>query len=245
MKFHILTLFPDFFESFKNTSIVKKGLDKGIFEVNVKNIRDYAVNTYGQVDDAPYGGGAGMLMRPEPIFDSFDSLDIPDNESKRVIFFTPKGKKMDHSSIIGLTKMENIVLICGHYEGVDQRVVDALVDEEYSIGDFVLTGGELPAMVLVDAVVRQLDGVIKKASLEEESFSSHLLEYRQYTRPASYRGMDVPGVLISGNHKEIDNYRKRDSVLQTYMYRPDLLDFYKDNKEIQKIISNIIMGESK
>ncbi len=232
INFYVLSLFPELFETFFNTSIVKKGFDRNAFNYTLKNFREFAVNNYGQVDDAPYGGGAGMLLRPEPIFDAYKSLNIPES-GKKVLFFSPKGKKIDHKYILDLTKLENIVLICGHYEGVDQRVLDALVDEEVSLGDFVLSGGEIPAMALMDAVIRQLDGVIRKDSLKEESFSENLLEYRQYTRPAVYQGMAVPEVLTSGNHKEIEKFKLSDSIRETLKKRPDLFD----NPECYQIIS--------
>lgn len=223
INFYILSLFPELFETFFNTSIVKKGFEKNAFNYTLKNFREFAVNNYGQVDDMPYGGGAGMLLRPEPIFDAYKSLNIPEN-GKKVLFFSPKGKKIGHKYILDLTKLENIVLICGHYEGVDQRVLDTLVDEEISLGDFVLSGGEIPAMALMDAVIRQLNGVIRKDSLKEESFSENLLEYRQYTRPAVYQGMAVPEVLTSGNHKEIERFKLLDSIRETLKKRPDLFD---------------------
>lgn len=232
INFYVLSLFPELFETFFNTSIVKKGFERNAFNYTLKNFREFAVNNYGQVDDAPYGGGAGMLLRPEPIFDAYKSLNIPES-GKKVLFFSPKGKKIDHKYILDLTKLENIVLICGHYEGVDQRVLDALVDEEVSLGDFVLSGGEIPAMALMDAVIRQLDGVIRKDSLKEESFSENLLEYRQYTRPAVYHGMAVPEVLTSGNHKEIEKFKLSDSIRETLKKRPDLFD----NPECYQIIS--------
>lgn len=236
--FYVITLFPELFETFFHTSIVRKGLEKGAFDYTLKNIRDHAINRYGQVDDAPYGGGAGMLLRPEPIFKAYDSLNIP-KENRKILFFSPKGRKIDHNYIIGLTKEKNIGLICGHYEGVDQRVLDSLVDEEISIGDFVLTGGEIPAMALIDAIIRQLNDVIRKESLKDESFSSGLLEYRQYTRPAVYRGMDVPSVLLSGNHKEIDNYKITDSIKETLKWRPDLINNYQYDDNIQLRINKM------
>lgn len=236
--FFVLTLFPDFFESFKNTSIVKKGLEKGIFSIIVKDIRDNAVNNYGQVDDVPFGGGAGMLLRPEPIFESFDELNIPEKERK-VIFFSPKGRRIDHDYILNLTKFKNIVLICGHYEGVDERVIDSLVDEEVSLGDFVLTGGELPAMIVIDSVVRQLDGVIKSRSLLDESFSNNLLEHRQWTRPREYRGLSVPDILLSGHHKNIEEYKLEDSIRETVKKRPDLIENGIFEKKIKILIDKI------
>lgn len=238
--FSVLTLFPDFIESFFQTSVIKKGYDKKAFNYKIKYIRDNAINKYGQVDDAPYGGGAGMLLRPEPVVEAFESLQLPE-EGRKVIFFSPKGRKIDHEYIINLTNYQNIVLLCGHYEGVDQRVIDSIVDDQLSIGDFVLTGGEIPAMALIDAVARQLDGVIKTHSLQDESFSHGLLEHRQYTRPVVYRGMTVPAVLTSGNHKEIELFRTTDSIRETMKYRSDLLENNKD-ENISKLI-NIIKRE--
>ncbi len=236
--FYVLSLFPELFETFFSTSIMKKGVEKKAVEYTLKNIRDHAINRYGQVDDSPYGGGAGMLMRPEPVFESFEALKVPE-EGRKVLFFSPKGRKIDHNYIIDLTKQQNIVLICGHYEGVDQRVLDTLVDEEVSLGDFVMTGGEIPAMALIDAVSRQLDGVIRKESLQEESFENGLLEYRQYTRPAVYRGLEVPEVLMSGNHKQIDDYKLMDSIRETIRFRPDLVESCQYDENIRKRISKI------
>lgn len=224
MNFHVLTLFPDFFRAFADSSMIKKGLDKGLFNINIKDIRDYAVNQYGQVDDTPYGGGAGMLMRPEPIYNAFQSLDLDEISHKKVIFFSPKGVTMTQDYVKSLRQYEDIVLICGHYEGIDQRIIDLLVDEQVSIGDFVLTGGELPAMALIDATVRHIDGVLKSGSLEQESFTGSRLEYRQWTKPRVFQGLEVPEVLVSGNHKLIAEFNEKDSLEETRKYRPDLLE---------------------
>jgi tRNA (guanine37-N1)-methyltransferase len=236
--FFVLTLFPEFFENFKNTSIIKKGLEKTIFSITVKDIRDNAVNTYGQVDDAPFGGSAGMLLRPEPIFESFDELNIPYNDRK-VIFFSPKGRKITDEYILNLTKLKNIVLICGHYEGVDLRVSRSIKEEEVSLGDFVLTGGELPAMILIDSVVRQLEGVIKLRSLADESFSNNLLEHRQWTRPREYRNLSVPDILLLGHHKLIDEYKLEDSIRETLKKRPDLIENGIFEEKIKLLIEKI------
>lgn len=224
INFHVLTLFPDFFEVFKQHSIIKKGIDKELFKINVKDIRDHAVNRYGQVDDSPFGGGAGMLMRPEPIYDAYKSLNLRDEVRRKVIFFSPKGRVMNQAYAESLREYDDIVLICGHYEGIDQRIIDLIVDEQVSIGDFVLTGGELPAMALIDATVRHIDGVLKSGSLNEESFTGQRLEYRQWTKPRSFMGLDVPEVLLSGNHKEIAKFNEADAIAETMKYRPDLLD---------------------
>ncbi len=222
MTFFVLTLFPDLIQKFADTSIIKKGIEKNKYRVVVKDIRDHAINRYNKVDDEVYGGGAGMLIRPEPVYDAFKSIDEDSLNNRKVVYFSPKGKILDHKYIIDLTNFENIVLICGHYEGVDQRVIDLIVDEQVSIGDFVLTGGEIPAMALIDGVARQLDGVINQASLSDESFSNGLLEYRQYTRPYEFMGIKVPEVLVSGHHENIKNYKREDSINETKKYRPDL-----------------------
>ena len=239
INYYVLTLFPEFLESFKNTSIIKKGLEKNAYDIIIKNIRDFAINRYGQVDDVPFGGGSGMLFRPEPIFQCVESLNLNRDEKNRIVYFSPKGRKIDQKCIFNLTNYENIVLICGHYEGMDQRIIDTLVDDELSIGDFVLTGGEIPCMALIDATARLIDGVIKKGSLEEESFINGLLEYRQYTRPREYNNMGVPDVLISGNHKEIERYKLEDSVRETLLKRPDLLENTGISEEVKKIIDKI------
>jgi len=180
-----------------------------------------------------------MLLRPEPIFESYRELNVPES-NRIVLFFSPKGKKIEQKEINSLTKYENIVLICGHYEGVDQRVIDLLVDEQISIGDFVLSGGELPAMVLIDAIARQIPNVIKESSLKEESFSNNLLEYRQWTRPREFMGLKVPEVLLSGNHKEIERFKLEDSIRETIKYRKDLILNNKFDQNIENIIKKIL-----
>lgn len=238
INFHVLTLFPDFINAFCNTSIIKKGLEKKAFSINIKDIRENAINKYGQVDDLPFGGGPGMLLRPEPIINTYNSLNFSDNE-KKCIFFTPKGKKLNNEYIISLTNFKNIVLICGHYEGIDQRVIDLIVDDEISIGDYILTGGEIPSMILIDALIRHLEGVINKDSLVEESFLNNLLEYRQYTRPSEFMNLRVPDVLISGNHKKIEEFKLEDSIRETLLKRPDIINNNKFDAKINKIIKKI------
>ena len=235
INFHVLTLFPDFFEAFKQHSIIKKGIDKELFKINVKDIRDHAVNRYGQVDDSPFGGGAGMLMRPEPIYDAYKSLNLRDEARRKVIFFSPKGRVMNQAYAESLREYDDIVLLCGHYEGIDQRIIDLIVDEQVSIGDFVLTGGELPAMALIDATVRHIDGVLKSGSLNEESFTGRRLEYRQWTKPRSFMGLDVPEVLLSGNHKEIAKFNEADALAETKKFRPDLLESEDKNTENEEM----------
>ena len=219
MKFDVLTLFPEMFESL-NQSIIGKGKEKGLIDINLVNIRDFSKNKHKQVDDTPYGGGAGMVMKADVVYDAYKSLNIT---KAKVIYMSPQGKVLNQNKVQSLAKEEHIILLCGHYEGIDQRVLDEIVDEEISIGDYVLTGGEIPAMVLIDSVSRYVDGVIKKESTKEESFSNGLLEYPQYTRPEEFRGKRVPDVLISGHHENIRNWRKEQSLMITKKNRPDLL----------------------
>ncbi|HOF02213.1 MAG TPA: tRNA (guanosine(37)-N1)-methyltransferase TrmD [Spirochaetota bacterium] len=217
---------------------MKKGINNGLLNLNIKNIRDYSINNQNQVDDTPFGGGPGMLLRPEPLFDAFKSLNL-DKNGRKTIYFSPKGEKLSQNYIKNLTNYQNIVLICGRYEGIDERVIESFVDDQVSVGDYVLTGGELPAMILIDCASRFIEGFIKKESLANESFSRGLLEHRQYTKPREYMGMKVPDVLVSGNHKEIDRYKLEDSLRETLKYRPDLIENGSFDENIIKIIDNI------
>ena len=219
MKFDVLTLFPEMFESL-NQSIIGKGKEKGLIDINLVNIRDFSKNKHKQVDDTPYGGGAGMVMKADVVYDAYKSLNIT---KAKVIYMSPQGKVLNQSKVQALAEEEHIILLCGHYEGIDQRVLDEIVDEEISIGDYVLTGGEIPAMVLIDSVSRYVDGVIKKESTKEESFSNGLLEYPQYTRPETFLNCKVPEVLLSGNHQNIEKWRRQKSLENTYKKRPELL----------------------
>ena len=221
MKISILTLFPEMFSAL-DESIIGRAKKSGKVEINAINIRDYSKDKHKKCDDAPFGGGAGMLMTPQPIADAITAVD-PDRKAKR-IYLSPKGKTLSQAMVKELAKEEELVLLCGHYEGVDQRVIDLFIDEEVSIGDYVLTGGELPAMVLVDSVCRYVGGVIATTSLDEESFSSGILEYPQYTRPQSFMGLDVPEVLVSGDHKKVDDWRREQAIALTKKRRPDLMD---------------------
>lgn len=193
MVFSILTLFPEMFEGIKH-SIIEKAIEKNIIDINTINIRDFSKDKHKKVDDTPYGGGAGMVMKPDVIYDAYKSIE---NKNAKVIYLSPKGKTLNQEKVKELAKEKHIILLCGHYEGIDQRVLDEIVDEEISIGDYVLTGGEIPAMVLIDSVSRYIEGVITKESVEEESFSNGLLEYPQYTRPEVFLGRKVPEILIS------------------------------------------------
>ena len=221
MRIDILTLFPEMFTPLK-TSIIGRAVDSGKIELNIHDIRAYTLDKHKKCDDTPFGGGAGMVMMPQPIASAIDAID-PDHKSLR-IFMSPKGKTFNQKTVLEYALKENILLLCGHYEGVDQRVLDLYIDEELSLGDFVLTGGEIPAMAVVDAVSRYVDGVINVESLKQESFTGGMLEYPQYTRPQEFMGIKVPEVLTSGNHGEIDKWRRQKSLEITREKRPDLLE---------------------
>ena len=226
LQFDIITIFPNVFVPILNESIIKRAKGKGLVKINLHNLRDFSLDKHKKVDDRPFGGGPGMLMRPEPIFRSVASIKLEAKKNKlrsKVILLSPQGKKLNQALARKLSKENNLVLICGHYEGIDERVRE-IVDEEISIGDYVLTGGELPAMVLVDSVTRLIPGVLgDKESLSQESFENNLLEYPHYTRPAVYKKMKVPEVLTSGNHVKIAEWRKKKAILKTKEKRPDLL----------------------
>ena len=220
MRIDILTLFPEMFSALQE-SILGRAQKAGKIEINVVNIRDYTEDKHLKCDDYPFGGGAGMVMMPQPIGSAIEALD-PEHKARR-IYLSPKGKTLVQQKVFELIEEERLLLLCGHYEGVDQRVLDLFIDEEISIGDYVLTGGELPAMVLVDCVSRYVDGVINTSSLVDESFSDGLLEYPQYTRPQVYKGLAVPEVLRSGDHGKVDAWRREQALKITEKYRPDLL----------------------
>lgn len=220
MKIIILTLFPEMFTAL-GASIMGRAQKAGKLEIEVVDIRSYTEDKHQKCDDYPFGGGAGMVMMAQPIGSAIEAVD-PDHKARR-IYLSPKGRRLDQEHVIALAEEETLVLLCGHYEGVDQRAIDLFIDEELSIGDYVLTGGELPAMVLTDCVARYIDGVLSPASLVDESFSDGLLEYPQYTRPVEYRGLTVPEVLRSGNHAEIDRWRHEQALALTRKHRPDLL----------------------
>lgn len=225
MKIDVLTLFPEMFAPLK-TSIIGRAVDSGKLQITVTNIRDYTLDKHKKCDDTPFGGGAGMVMMPQPIADAIEAID-PNHEAHRV-FLSPRGRVFNQKIVLEYCQKERLLLLCGHYEGVDQRVLDLYIDEELSIGDFVLTGGEIPAMAVVDAVARYVDGVINGESLAQESFSNGLLEYPQYTRPQEFRGLKVPEVLTSGHHGNIDKWREQKSLEITRKNRPDLLDKEND-----------------
>ena len=221
MRIDILTLFPEMFAPLKE-SILGRAQKDGKLQFNVVNLRDYTDDKHLKCDDYPFGGGAGMVMMPQPIGSAIDALD-PEHKARR-IYMSPKGETFKQQKVFELLSYEHLILLCGHYEGVDQRVIDLFIDEEISIGDYVLTGGELPAMVVADCVSRYVDGVISPSSLVDESFSENLLEYPQYTRPQEYRGLAVPEILRSGDHGKIDKWRREKAIEITKQRRPDLLN---------------------
>lgn len=219
MRIDILTLFPDMFQKFLTESIIKRAIDKKLVEVNIIDFREYSKDPHKKVDDTPYGGGSGMVLMCEPIYDCIDAIKT--KESK-VIMLTPDGKMYHQKVAYELSKEKHLILLCGHYEGFDERIRN-IIDMEISIGDFVLTGGELPAMVVADSIIRLVDGVILEESHLIESFNDSLLDYENYTKPADFRGMKVPGVLLSGDHKKIDEFRQNSRYNRTKERRPDLL----------------------
>ena len=219
MKFDVLTLFPEMFEIL-NQSIIGKAIEKNLIDIHLINIRDFSKDKHKKVDDTPYGGGAGMIMKPDVVYDAYQSVK---DENAKVIYMSPQGKPLNQKKVEELSKENHLIILCGHYEGIDQRVLDKIVDEEISIGDYVLTGGEIPAMVLIDSVSRYVKGVLKEDSIKEESFSNGLLEYPQYTRPEVFEGMKVPEVLLSGHHENIEKWRKEKSLEMTKKKRPDIL----------------------
>lgn len=244
MKFDVLTLFPEMFSAL-DESIIGRGKEKGLIDINLINIRDFSKDKHKKVDDTPYGGGAGMVIKPDVVYNAYSSVK---SNNAKVIYMSPQGKTLNQQIVQDLAKEENIILLCGHYEGIDQRVIDEIVDEEISIGDYVLTGGELPAMVLIDSVSRHVKGVLKEDSVEEESFTNGLLEYPQYTRPETFLGKSVPDVLISGHHENVRKWRKKQEIINTYLKRPDLLkeiNLSYEEREMLKEYKNLKEGGSK
>ena len=219
MQFDVLTLFPEMFEPIKQ-SILGKAIENEKIKLKLVNIRDFSKDKHKKVDDTPYGGGAGMVMKPDVVYDAYKSVY---EENAKVIYLSPQGKTLNQKKVEELSKEKHLILLCGHYEGIDQRVIDKIVDEEISIGDYVLTGGEIPAMVLIDTVSRYIDGVLNQESIKEESFSQGLLEYPQYTRPEVFEGEKVPEILLSGHHENIEKWRQEQALKITKQKRPDLL----------------------
>lgn len=224
MTFYVMTLFPEMIEILSSFSIIKRGIDSGYISIEAVNIRDFAGNKHNSVDDYTYGGGAGMLMQAEPVFSCYESIINRVNKELPVIYLTPRGKTFNQKIAGNISNMGDMILLCGHYEGIDERVIEKIVTHEISIGDYVLTGGELPAMVLIDSVSRLIPGVLHNTeSAGMESFENNLLEYPQYTRPAVWRGMEVPQILLSGDHAKVDKWRSEQAYNMTQNKRPDLL----------------------
>lgn len=240
MRIDVLTLFPNMFSGVFNESILKRAQEIGSVQYNVVNFREYANNKHNTVDDYPYGGGAGMVLKPEPIFNAVESIKEDTKSTPRVILLCPQGERYTQKKAEELAKEAHLLFICGHYEGYDERIREHLVTDEISIGDFVLTGGELGAMVVIDSVVRLLPGVLgNEESPVQDSFSTGLLEHPHYTRPAEFRGMKVPDVLLSGNHKLIDEWRRKQSLKRTYERRPDLLQSFNLTDQDKKWLEEI------
>lgn len=238
MRFDIITIFPEIFESYFSKGIIEKALKKGLVKVHIHDLRDYATNKHKQVDDRPYGGSQGMVIKPEPVFIAVE--EVKKEKEAIICLLSPKGKSFDSKMAKNFAECSQIILICGRYEGVDERVAEYLATHEISIGDFVLSGGELAAMVVVDSVSRFLPGVVgKMESVEQDSFSSDLLDYPQYTRPRSFRGMQVPEVLFSGNHKKIGLWRRKKALEKTMNLRPDLIKNKKFSIEEKDLINEL------
>jgi tRNA (guanine37-N1)-methyltransferase len=240
MRIDIITLFPSMFRGPFDESIIERARKKGILEINLQDLREFTNDRHRTVDDVPYGGGAGMVMKPEPLFRAVEKVKEERSSSWKVILLSPQGQTFAQEKAKELAEEEGLIFICGHYEGVDERVREHLIDEELSLGDFVLTGGELAAMVIIDAIARMLPGVLGcKDSIREDSFYQTLLDYPQYTRPAEFRGWKVPEVLISGNHQKIREWRKKKKLENTFKKRPDLLKIAKLSREEEEILEQI------
>lgn len=242
MNYHVLTLFPEMIEQGMNTSIIGRAMDKGLISLEAINIRDYAEEKRkGRVDDYPYGGGAGMVMQAEPVYASYEALCARLGKRPRVIYLTPQGQVFHQALAQEWAREEDLVFLCGHYEGIDERVLEEIVTDYVSIGDYVLTGGELPAMVLMDAVSRMVPGVLSnEESAQFESFQDNLLEYPQYSRPEEWRGRKVPPVLLSGHHGNVDQWRREQSLKRTLERRPDLLETAKLSQKDRKYLEDFI-----
>jgi tRNA (guanine37-N1)-methyltransferase len=240
MKCELLTIFPDIFNAYLAEGMLKRALLKGLIEIGVHNLRDYAKDRHRTVDDYPYGGGSGMVMKPEPFFAAIEALN-PDSSGRRVIMLSPAGKKFDQDMAVELSQeTRQLIFLCGRYEAIDERVKTALADDELSIGDYVLTGGELPALVIIDAVARLIPGVLgDEHSAEVESFSWGILDYPHYTRPPVIKGLGVPEVLLSGNHKEIERWRRKEALRRTVQRRPDLLENFSLSEEDLRLMNEI------
>ncbi|MBP3328875.1 MAG: tRNA (guanosine(37)-N1)-methyltransferase TrmD [Clostridia bacterium] len=240
MRIDILTLFPEMCEAVLGESIIGRARENGLVEINCTNIRDFSKDKHNRVDDAPYGGGMGMVMQTQPIYDCYESLCNEIGKKPKLIYMSPQGKVLTQDKVKELAKEENIAILCGHYEGIDERVIEEIVDEEISIGDYVLTGGELPALILADSISRMLPGVLaNEEAFSEESHFSSLLEYPQYTRPPEWRGKKVPDVLLSGHHGNIEKWRRQQSLKRTKERRPDMLENAELDKKDKKFLESL------
>lgn len=240
MRIDIMTLFTDMCDSVLNESIIGRARQAGKVEINTVDIRDFSIDKHRHVDDKPYGGGNGMVMLAEPIYRCYNSICEQIGKKPHLVYMTPQGKTLTQQRVKELSKLDNIVILCGHYEGVDERVIEELQPEEISIGDYVLTGGELPALILADSISRMLDGVLSNDEcFEEESHYNSLLEYPQYTHPAVWNGREVPDVLLSGHHQNVDKWRRKQSIKRTYERRPDMLENAELTKDDLKYIEEL------
>jgi len=235
MKINILTLFPEMFDGVLNNSIIKRAISKNVVEIKIINIRDFTKDSYHRVDTPPIGGGAGLIMKCQPIIDALRSIE---NSASHKILLSPKGKQYNQQIAVNFAKLDDLTIICGHYEGVDERVSN-YIDEDISVGDYILTGGEVGAMAIIDSVVRLLDGAITETSLDEETFSDSLLEYPQYTEPRNFEGYVVPDILYTGNHQAIGKYRRKESLKITRQYRPDLFKKHVLTKQDLKLLKEL------
>ena len=240
MNFHVLTLFPDMIRDGFQTSITGRAMAKGLLSMEAVNIRDFSVNKHNRVDDYPYGGGAGMVMQAEPVYLAYESVASRLEKKPRVLYMSPQGRVFNQRMAEELAREEELIFLCGHYEGIDERVLEEIVDDEVSIGDYVLTGGELPALVIMDAISRLLDGVLhNEESAEFDSFHDNLLEYPQYSRPEEWRGKKVPPILLSGHHVNVEKWRREQSLIRTRERRPDLLEHAELTKDDKKFLAKL------
>ena len=244
MHYHVLTLFPEMIEQGLHTSIIGRAIAAGTITLSAVNIRDYAGNRYGKVDDYPYGGGAGMVMQAEPVYQACQAVAEKIGRKPRVIYLTPQGQTFSQAMVEDFAKEEDLVFLCGHYEGIDERVLEEVVTDYVSIGDYVLTGGELPAMVMIDAISRFVPGVLSnEESAQFESFQDNLLEYPQYSRPAVWRGKEVPPILLSGHHANVEIWRRQQSILRTWQRRPELLEEAQLSKKERQYLEELYRQE--
>lgn len=245
IRFDVLTLFPDMFRAVLGDSIINRAAEKGLIELNFIDIRNFTKNKHRKVDDYPYSGGGGMLMTPQPVYDAYMSIAKDLDYKPYTIYMSPQGKVFNQSTAVDLSKLNHIVILCGHYEGIDQRVLDMIVDAEISIGDFVLTGGEIPAMAVIDSVSRMIPGVLaNENSYSDESHFSGLLEYPQYTRPEEFMGVKIPDVLISGHHANINRWKRQEALRNTLLKRPDMLEKAELSKEDIKFLEDLKRDET-